>query len=158
MTTLGSAFTPTFLGHENNLEAESVPESDKIGNVVEEVIYLAKKINLEADSDNVQELIMDELIKMHNQEQNLEQLKSLESAQSEDRMVVDNLKAQTSLQNGISEKSMFSETIDRNSNGPGVDLSRCKDHVVFRIHRIAGSCLRKVVHNFVPEKGTTVDE
>ncbi|GFV17900.1 hypothetical protein TNCV_4456171 [Trichonephila clavipes] len=35
---------------------------------------------------------------------------------------------------------------------PGVDLSRCKDHVVFRIRRIAGSRLRKVVHNFVPEK------
>ncbi|GFW06905.1 hypothetical protein TNCV_3290041 [Trichonephila clavipes] len=35
---------------------------------------------------------------------------------------------------------------------PGVYLSRCKDHVVFRIHRIAGSRLRKVVRNFVPEK------
>ncbi|GFT54708.1 hypothetical protein TNCV_958881 [Trichonephila clavipes] len=35
---------------------------------------------------------------------------------------------------------------------PGVDLSRCKDHVVFRIQRIACSRLRKVVRNFVPEK------
>ncbi|GFV33053.1 hypothetical protein TNCV_3365051 [Trichonephila clavipes] len=41
---------------------------------------------------------------------------------------------------------------------PGVDLNRCKDHVVFRIHRIAGSCLRKIVRNFVPKKGPTVDE
>ncbi|GFX20080.1 hypothetical protein TNCV_1436401 [Trichonephila clavipes] len=40
---------------------------------------------------------------------------------------------------------------------PGVDLSRCKDHVVFQIHRIAGSYLRKVVRNFIPEKGP-VDE
>ncbi|GFV92152.1 hypothetical protein TNCV_1895881 [Trichonephila clavipes] len=45
----------------------------------------------------------------------------------------------------------------------GVDLSRCKDHVVFRIHRIDGSRLRKVAR---PElrsgeglhvKGPTVD-
>ncbi|GFU39532.1 hypothetical protein TNCV_857301 [Trichonephila clavipes] len=35
---------------------------------------------------------------------------------------------------------------------PGVDLSRCEDHVVFRVDRIAGSRLRKVVRNFVPEK------
>ncbi|GFV05801.1 hypothetical protein TNCV_5035401 [Trichonephila clavipes] len=35
---------------------------------------------------------------------------------------------------------------------PGVDISRCKDHMVFRIHRIACSRFRKVVRNFVPEK------
>ncbi|GFW03980.1 hypothetical protein TNCV_2050961 [Trichonephila clavipes] len=35
---------------------------------------------------------------------------------------------------------------------PGVDLSRCKDHVLFRIHMTAGSRLRKVVRKFVPEK------
>ncbi|GFX03097.1 hypothetical protein TNCV_4288801 [Trichonephila clavipes] len=35
---------------------------------------------------------------------------------------------------------------------PGVDLSRYKDHVVFRNHRIACSRLRKVVRNLVPEK------
>ncbi|GFW58825.1 hypothetical protein TNCV_4046641 [Trichonephila clavipes] len=34
----------------------------------------------------------------------------------------------------------------------GVDLCQCKNHMVFRIHRIAGSRLRKVVRNFVPEK------
>ncbi|GFY28984.1 transposable element Tcb1 transposase [Trichonephila clavipes] len=33
---------------------------------------------------------------------------------------------------------------------PGVDISRCKDHGVFRIHRIAGSRLRKVIRYFVP--------
>ncbi|PRD27360.1 UNVERIFIED_CONTAM: hypothetical protein NCL1_35568 [Trichonephila clavipes] len=40
----------------------------------------------------------------------------------------------------------------REQKHPGVDLSRCKDHVVLWIHRIAGSHLRKVVRNSVPEK------
>ncbi|GFV02590.1 hypothetical protein TNCV_5017581 [Trichonephila clavipes] len=35
---------------------------------------------------------------------------------------------------------------------PGVDHSRCKDHVVFRIHMIAGSRFSKVIRNFVPDK------
>ncbi|GFU37248.1 hypothetical protein TNCV_4272481 [Trichonephila clavipes] len=37
-------------------QAESVPEPDKIDNVVEDVVDLATQINLEVDSDDVQEL------------------------------------------------------------------------------------------------------
>ncbi|GFW09517.1 hypothetical protein TNCV_3996241 [Trichonephila clavipes] len=37
--------------------AESVAEPDEIRNLIEEVVYLARKINLEADSDGVQELL-----------------------------------------------------------------------------------------------------
>ncbi|GFV29352.1 dachshund homolog 1 [Trichonephila clavipes] len=49
------------------------PEPDEIGNLIEEVVNLARKINLEVDSDDVQELLgsnnqeltIDELIEMH---------------------------------------------------------------------------------------------
>ncbi|GFV32197.1 hypothetical protein TNCV_1674851 [Trichonephila clavipes] len=43
---------------------------------------------------------------------------------------------------------------------PGVDLSRCKDHVVFRIHRIAGSRGRPQLRSRegLHEKGPTVAE
>ncbi|GFW14706.1 hypothetical protein TNCV_1561691 [Trichonephila clavipes] len=37
---------------------------------------------------------------------------------------------------------------------PGVDLSRRKDHVVFRIHMIAGSRIHKVIRYYVPGKPT----
>ncbi|GFV80953.1 transposable element Tc3 transposase [Trichonephila clavipes] len=65
----------------------SVRESDVIRKVIEEVVDLARQINLEVDSDNVRELLhshnqdsaMDELIEMHEQEQDFEELESLES-------------------------------------------------------------------------------
>ncbi|GFV22076.1 hypothetical protein TNCV_4527611 [Trichonephila clavipes] len=51
----------------------SVPEPDEIGNMIEDVVDLARQINLEVDSDDVQkvldthnqELTMDELVQMH---------------------------------------------------------------------------------------------
>ncbi|GFW18101.1 hypothetical protein TNCV_4006411 [Trichonephila clavipes] len=60
-----------------------------------EVVDLARQINLEADNDDVQELLdshyqeqtMDELIEMHEQKQDIE-LESL--VQSKDRMTVGN--------------------------------------------------------------------
>ncbi|GFW70838.1 integrase catalytic domain-containing protein [Trichonephila clavipes] len=65
--------------------AELVPETDEIGNVIEEVVTrdLARQINLEVDSDNVQELLdsrnqeltIDELPEKH--EQDREELESL---------------------------------------------------------------------------------
>ncbi|GFX10029.1 uncharacterized protein TNCV_4101681 [Trichonephila clavipes] len=66
--------------------AEPVPEPNEIGNVIEEVVDLARQINLEVDSDGVQELLdfynqeltMDELIEMHEQEQDIEKLESLD--------------------------------------------------------------------------------
>ncbi|GFW39057.1 uncharacterized protein TNCV_1830491 [Trichonephila clavipes] len=66
-------------------QAESVPEPDEIGNVIEEVVDLAKKINLAVDGDDVQgllhshnqELTMDELIERHEQEQDNEENLSL---------------------------------------------------------------------------------
>ncbi|GFU50334.1 uncharacterized protein TNCV_301661 [Trichonephila clavipes] len=56
------------------------------------VVDLARQINLEVDSDDVQEqldsynqkLITDELIEMHEQDQDIEELDSLDVAQSED--------------------------------------------------------------------------
>ncbi|GFX08317.1 hypothetical protein TNCV_3268061 [Trichonephila clavipes] len=58
-----------------------------------------KQINLEAGSDDVQkllsshnqELTMDELIEMHEQEQDIEELEFLEPFQAEDRMTIGNL-------------------------------------------------------------------
>ncbi|GFW27106.1 hypothetical protein TNCV_93321 [Trichonephila clavipes] len=46
--------------------AESVPEPDEIGNLIEEVVHLAKQINLEVDSEEIQELL-----DSHNQEQTI---------------------------------------------------------------------------------------
>ncbi|GFW46365.1 hypothetical protein TNCV_4810531 [Trichonephila clavipes] len=65
------------------IQSESVPEPDEIVNVVEEV-YLARQINLEVDSDEVQELldshiqelVIVELIEMHEQEQDIQKLES----------------------------------------------------------------------------------
>ncbi|GFU76915.1 hypothetical protein TNCV_4520711 [Trichonephila clavipes] len=56
-------------------------------------------MNLEMDSDGVQELLdfhnqeltMDELIEMHEQKQDIEKFESLNPVQSEDRMTVGNL-------------------------------------------------------------------
>ncbi|GFV16578.1 hypothetical protein TNCV_4417671 [Trichonephila clavipes] len=72
----------------------------EIGNVIEEVAYHARKINLEVNSDDIQELqdshnqelAIDELIEMHEQEQDIEELESLDPVQSEDQMMVGNLK------------------------------------------------------------------
>ncbi|GFW42376.1 hypothetical protein TNCV_239731 [Trichonephila clavipes] len=69
---------------------ESVSQSDDIVNVIEEVLDLARQINLEMDSDEVQELLdshsqelaIDELIEMHEQKQDIEEPKSLEQRRS----------------------------------------------------------------------------
>ncbi|GFW37395.1 hypothetical protein TNCV_860021 [Trichonephila clavipes] len=55
---------------------ETVPEPDEIGNLIKEVVKLAKQINLEMVSDDVQELMdshnqdstIDEIIEMHGQD------------------------------------------------------------------------------------------
>ncbi|GFU45223.1 hypothetical protein TNCV_4236401 [Trichonephila clavipes] len=60
--------------------AESVPELDEIGNLVEKVVDFAMQINSDVNSDDVQklldfhnhELTMDELVEMHEQEHNIE--------------------------------------------------------------------------------------
>ncbi|GFX31048.1 uncharacterized protein TNCV_2025511 [Trichonephila clavipes] len=77
---------------------ELVPTPDEIGNFIEDVVDFARQINLEVDSDVVQELLdsrkkelaVDELIEMHVQKQDIEELESLEPVLSEDRMVVGN--------------------------------------------------------------------
>ncbi|GFW41918.1 hypothetical protein TNCV_6271 [Trichonephila clavipes] len=63
---------------------ESVPEPDKMGNLIEDVVDLAKQINLEMDCDDIQELLdshnqvtIDELLEMHEQEQDIEELECL---------------------------------------------------------------------------------
>ncbi|GFU84954.1 hypothetical protein TNCV_3896811 [Trichonephila clavipes] len=57
-------------------QAKSVPTTDEIGNVIEEVVDLARHMKFVVDSDddqkllvsNNQELTYDELIEMHEQE------------------------------------------------------------------------------------------
>ncbi|GFX90017.1 tigger transposable element-derived protein 1 [Trichonephila clavipes] len=78
---------------------ESVPEPNEIGNIIEEVVDLARQINSEVDSDNLQKLldshnkeqVIDEIIEMYEQKQDVEELESLISVQLEDRMTVGNL-------------------------------------------------------------------
>ncbi|GFX94877.1 hypothetical protein TNCV_2379501 [Trichonephila clavipes] len=72
----------------------SAEKNDEIGNVIEEVVDIARPVNLEVDTDDVQlldshnqELTIDELIEMHEQD-NIEELESLDLVQSEDRMKV----------------------------------------------------------------------
>ncbi|GFT87734.1 uncharacterized protein TNCV_4000871 [Trichonephila clavipes] len=77
--------------------AESVPEPDEVGDVLEKVVDLARQINLQVDSDDVQKLLdshnqkltIDEFIEM--QEQDIEELESLDPVHSEDRMTIGNL-------------------------------------------------------------------
>ncbi|GFT22298.1 hypothetical protein TNCV_3272991 [Trichonephila clavipes] len=81
-----------FFSFVTEIWAESVPEPDKIGNLIEEIGNLAREINLKVDSDDIEELLdshiqeltMDELIEM--QERDIEDLKSIDPVQSEDRM------------------------------------------------------------------------
>ncbi|GFT56069.1 hypothetical protein TNCV_76141 [Trichonephila clavipes] len=59
-----------------------MPEPDEISNMIKEVVDLAGHINLGVDNDNIQELLdslnqdltIDELLEMHEQEQNIEEL------------------------------------------------------------------------------------
>ncbi|GFS68444.1 hypothetical protein TNCV_4583831 [Trichonephila clavipes] len=67
-------------------QAESVLEPDETDNVIEGVKDIARQINLEVDNENIQELLdfnnqelkMDELLKMHEQEQDIKELESLD--------------------------------------------------------------------------------
>ncbi|GFT80384.1 hypothetical protein TNCV_2184451 [Trichonephila clavipes] len=84
----------TFNNHGRH--AELVPKPDEIAYVSEGVVNLSKQINLEVDSDDVQELLdshnqertINELIAMHEKEQ--KKLKFLDPL-SEDRMTIRNL-------------------------------------------------------------------
>ncbi|CAH4013772.1 unnamed protein product [Pieris brassicae] len=77
-------------------QAESVPGPDEICNVIKDVVELGRQINLEVDSDDVQELldshneelIIDELITMREEIDNHDYLDPI---QLEDQMTVGNL-------------------------------------------------------------------
>ncbi|GFS94535.1 tigger transposable element-derived protein 1 [Trichonephila clavipes] len=94
-----------------------MPEPYVIGNLIEEVVDLARQIHLEVDSVDVQglldshnlELTIDELIEMH--EQNIEELESLDPVQSEDRMMIGYLTGGLNL---IEEGLQILETKDSN--------------------------------------------
>lgn len=75
-----------------NTQTELVPESGEINNMIGEVVYLARQINLEVDSDgdnhelldsHNRELTIVELIEMHEQEQDIEEFESLDLVQLE---------------------------------------------------------------------------
>ncbi|GFX93585.1 hypothetical protein TNCV_1587621 [Trichonephila clavipes] len=51
------------------IQAESLPKPDEIGNLIEEVVDLAMQINLEVDSDDIQEQL-----DSHNQELTIHEL------------------------------------------------------------------------------------
>ncbi|GFV73988.1 hypothetical protein TNCV_5108291 [Trichonephila clavipes] len=71
--------TSTNMRSRYRVMAESVPECDQIGQVTGEVVDRDGHINLEVDSDDIQELLdshneeltMDQLIEMHQQEQDI---------------------------------------------------------------------------------------
>ncbi|GFX54347.1 hypothetical protein TNCV_3824461 [Trichonephila clavipes] len=63
---------------------ESLPEPHEFGNVIK-VDDLARKINLEVNSDGVQELPIEEIIKIHEQ---VIELESFDPVQSEDLMML----------------------------------------------------------------------
>ncbi|GFY31465.1 transposable element Tcb2 transposase [Trichonephila clavipes] len=71
-----------------------LPVRDEIRNLIEKVVGFAREINLEVDSDDLQELLdshyqeltIDELKEMH--EQHIEELEFLDPVQSEDRMTI----------------------------------------------------------------------
>ncbi|GFT79396.1 tigger transposable element-derived protein 1 [Trichonephila clavipes] len=99
-------------------QAQSVPEPNEIGNVIQEVVDFERQINLEVKSDDVQELLdlrnqmtIDELLEVHEQD-----ILSSNPVQSEDRMTVGNLteglnlieKGLQSLENiGLQRKAYF---------------------------------------------------
>ncbi|GFU63439.1 hypothetical protein TNCV_44851 [Trichonephila clavipes] len=75
----------TFANHSIDLQSYGgISASDEIGHVIEKVVDIARQIILEMDSGGVQELmdsynqelIMDELIKMHEQQQGIQELES----------------------------------------------------------------------------------
>ncbi|GFX69077.1 hypothetical protein TNCV_4945771 [Trichonephila clavipes] len=97
-STILLSYTPIL--RENTLGlAELLPDPDEIGNLNEEVVDITRQINSEVESDDVQELLdsrnqeltMNELIEMHEQEQDIEELESVDPFQPEDRTTVDNL-------------------------------------------------------------------
>ncbi|GFW83052.1 hypothetical protein TNCV_4604791 [Trichonephila clavipes] len=61
---------------------ESVPEPNEMGHVIEEIVDLDRQINLQVESDedrelldsHNQELTIDELIKVHERDQDIEKL------------------------------------------------------------------------------------
>ncbi|GFV49646.1 hypothetical protein TNCV_1959541 [Trichonephila clavipes] len=77
----------------------NLTELNEIGNVIEEVVDLARQINLEVDSDGVHEftnyynheLAIHEFMEVHKQEQNIGELASLDPVHSKDQMTVGNL-------------------------------------------------------------------
>ncbi|GFX29876.1 hypothetical protein TNCV_4750051 [Trichonephila clavipes] len=74
-------------------QTESLPEPNEIGILIEEVVDLARQINSEVDGEKLldfcnQELTTDELIEMHEQEQDIEELASIDLVQSEGRMML----------------------------------------------------------------------
>ncbi|GFV25805.1 hypothetical protein TNCV_3867751 [Trichonephila clavipes] len=79
-------------------DTESVPVPEEMGIGIEKVVDLARQINLEVDSVDVQKLLhsynekltIDELIEMREQKQGIEELEFLDPVQSEDRMAIRN--------------------------------------------------------------------
>ncbi|GFW20887.1 hypothetical protein TNCV_1051081 [Trichonephila clavipes] len=73
-------------------------DEDNAANLIEEFVDRDRQKKLEMDSDEVQELLKinnqelttDELIEMHEQEQDIEELQSLNPVQLEDRTSVGN--------------------------------------------------------------------
>ncbi|GFU29290.1 tigger transposable element-derived protein 1 [Trichonephila clavipes] len=96
------------LSPERTEEAESLSETEEIGNLIEKVVDFSRKIISEVDSNDVQELLdfhnqeltVNELIEMHEQDTN-EDLKSEDPVQSENRMTVGNLTGLSFIEKGF---------------------------------------------------------
>ncbi|GFW79332.1 uncharacterized protein TNCV_2477391 [Trichonephila clavipes] len=80
-------------------------ELGEIGNLIEDDVDFARQINLGVDCDVVEELLdshnleltIDELIEIHEKEQDIAELESVDPVQSEDRVTVGTLTENLSL-------------------------------------------------------------
>ncbi|GFX92255.1 tigger transposable element-derived protein 1 [Trichonephila clavipes] len=118
---------------------------DKIGNFIEEDVVLARQINLEMESDDVEELLdshnqgltVDELTEMHEQEPSIETLESVDSVKSEDQIKVGNLTEGIS----VTEKSLKILTNTYSNEKAFV----AREHSKQRSHTQAASLLLRLV-------------
>ncbi|CAH2016354.1 unnamed protein product [Acanthoscelides obtectus] len=101
------------------LKEKTISDPEQIDSIIEEVVDIAKQLNLEVDNDDVQELLdshnqeltIDEVIEMRKYEQDIEQTDSLDPVESVNQMTIANL---TEGLNSIEKGLQILEKIDSN--------------------------------------------
>lgn len=100
-------------------QGETISDPEQIDSIIEEVVDIAKQLNLEVDNDDVQELLdshnqeltIDEVIEMRKYEQDIDQTDSLDPVESVNQMTIANL---TEGLNSIEKGLQILEKIDSN--------------------------------------------